>query len=142
MNVSATIVRILHILIIALYCVAPFTNSDPLLVLHLFTGPFLWFHWITNNDTCSLTLLEMKLRGIEECEESFFWSVVSPLYKPQCDDLGRQFIWIASIALWLVTVSKVLKNPSMVTDMFADMRRLVTGGGVTQEITSEAAKIP
>lgn len=78
----------------------------------------LWIHWITLRDECSLTLLEMKLRGIEDCKESFFWNVVSPIYKPRTDETMRQFIWIASIALWLVTLSKVLKHPEMIAEVF------------------------
>jgi hypothetical protein len=98
------------------------------LVLHLSTGPSLAFHWITNNDTCSLTLLEMKLRGIEKCDESFFFKIVSPIYKPTwCDDSGKQLIWVISILLWLVTVAKVVRKPGMVTGMFGDMMELVRG---------------
>jgi cytochrome c oxidase assembly factor CtaG len=69
-------------------------------------------------DECSLTLLEMKLRGIENCNESFFWNVVSPIYKPRTSDTGKQLLWLASVVLWLITLSKVLKNPHMVVDVF------------------------
>lgn len=118
MNIAANIVWLIHLAFIAWYVITPFTNNAPMLVLHFFTFPFLAIHWLTNQDTCSLTLLEMKLRGIEDCKESFFWSVVSPIYKPQTDDTGKQLIWIASIALWLVTLVKVLKYPQMITDVF------------------------
>ena len=118
MELAANIVWLIHILFIIWFVITPFTNNVPMLTLHFFTGPFLWFHWITNRDECSLTLLEMKLRGIEDCKESFMWSVVSPIYKPRTDDSMRQLMWLASILLWLVTLSKVLKNPHMITDVF------------------------
>lgn len=117
MVVAATLVWIIHMLVLVWFCLTPFYGNEPFLVLHLIMGPFLWFHWIMNNDECSLTLLEMKLRGITECEKSFMWNVVSPIYKPRDADV-RVFVWVASILLWLVTLSKVIKRPAMIGDMF------------------------
>lgn len=118
MELVANLVWLIHMAFILWFVITPFTNNKPMLVLHFFTAGFLWLHWLTNRDECSLTLLEMKLRGIEDCKESFMWSVVSPIYKPRTDATMRQVIWVASIALWLVTVSKVLKDPHMVADVF------------------------
>lgn len=112
----ANIVWLLHMLFILWMIVIPFTNIEPMLVLHLIVCPFLWFHWILNEDTCSLTMLEMHLRGVK-CDESFFHSVVSPVYKISDDDM-RSAAWVASIGLWLVTLSKVMKRPKMITDVF------------------------
>jgi len=113
----ANLVWLLHMAFIAWMVMVPFSDNEPMLVLHLFTVPFLWFHWIMNDDTCSLTLIEMKLRGLETCEKSFFYSLVSPVYKPKDDDV-RAVAWVAAIGLWLVTLSKVVKNPKMVGDVF------------------------
>lgn len=118
MEIAANIIWLIHIAFILWYIITPFTNNVPMLTLHFFTAPMLWVHWITLRDECSLTLLEMKLRGIEDCKESFFWNVVSPIYKPRTDETMRQFIWIASILLWLVTLSKVLKRPEMIAEVF------------------------
>lgn len=114
---AANVIWVLHMLFVVWMVVTPFTNNEPNLVLHLFVGPFLWFHWIMNEDACSLTLMEMKLRGIQDCKESFFHHVVSPIYKPRDEDI-RVMAWMASIGLWLVTLSKVLKRPQMIGDMF------------------------
>jgi len=119
----ANIIWLIHLAFIIWYTVTPFTHAEPMLVLHLFTGPFLALHWILNDDNCSLTLMEMKLRGIEKCEESFFWNVVSPIYKPRTDDTGKQVIWIAMIGLWMVTLTKILRRPGMVGDMFRNAFR-------------------
>ena len=118
MEIAANIVWLIHMLFIAWFTITPFTNNAPMLALHFFTGPFLFLHWISLRDECSLTLLEMKLRGIENCNESFFWNVVSPIYKPRTTETGKQLLWLVSILLWLVTVSKVLKNPEMVAEVF------------------------
>lgn len=113
---AANIVRILHILFVLWMILIPFSNNEPMLVLHLIVSPFLWLHWLTSQDACSLTLLECYLRGVPS-DQSFFHSVVSPVYKIQ-DETIRGIAWVASIGLWLVTLSKVLKRPQMITDVF------------------------
>lgn len=115
--IAANIVWILHFLFMAWFVLTPFFNNGPMLTLHLFTGPLLWLHWLLNDDTCSLTLLEMKLRGIDHCNESFFWNVVSPIYKPQLNANGSNILWIVSVLLWLITVAKVLRKPEIVGDI-------------------------
>ena len=114
---AALFIRILHILIVLWLIIVPFTNIEPLLVLHLIMMPFLWLHWILNDDTCSLTIMEMKLRGIEQPCESFFYNLVSPVYKIR-DEEVRVAAWWASIVLWLITLSKVLRRPHMIKDVF------------------------
>jgi hypothetical protein len=113
---AANVVRVIHILFMLWMAVVPFTNNEPMLVLHLIVNPFLWLHWITNQDACSLTLLEMYLRGVPP-EKSFFHSVVSPVYKID-DETLKGLCWTISIALWLITLSKVMKRPKMITDVF------------------------
>jgi hypothetical protein len=120
MNAGATFIRLLHYAFIMFYVIAPFTQNSSLLLLHLMTGPLLWVHWYTLSDECSLTLIECWFRGIpySQRQESFFFNVVSPIYKFKSDAEVRKFIWIASIILWLITLAKVLHNPSIVTEPF------------------------
>lgn len=120
MNVAANIIRLLHYAFIVFYVVAPFTKNDSLLLLHLMTGPLLWVHWYAMSDECSLTLIECWCRGIpySERQESFFFNLVNPIYKFDSDADVRRFIWIASIALWMVTFAKVVNNPSILTNTF------------------------
>ena len=129
MSIGANLIWVLHILLVIWLVVTPFTQNEPMLVLHLIMVPFLWFHWILNDDTCALTLIEQKLRGIDpsECaEKSFFFNLVSPVYKIQ-DDAVRKISWVLSIALWLVTLSKVMKRPSMIKDIFTNAKRAACG---------------
>lgn len=129
MGIGANLIWLLHILLVVWLVVTPFTQNEPMLVLHLIMVPFLWFHWILNDDTCALTLIEQKLRGIDpsECsEKSFFFNLVSPVYKIQ-DDAVRKISWVLSIALWLVTLSKVMKRPSMIKDIFTNAKRAACG---------------
>jgi hypothetical protein len=106
----------LHLLFVAWVVAVPFTNNEPMLVLHLFVVPFLWFHWLLNDDTCALTLMERHLRGVS-AEDSFFHALVSPVYKIQDGDV-RAVSKAASAALWLITLSKVMRRPAMIKDVF------------------------
>ena len=124
---AADLIWLIHIAFVAWYVLVPFFNSKPMLVLHLFTGPLLFLHWILNSDDCSLTLLEMKLRGIDDCKESFFWNLVSPIYKPKSDQTTRQMVWAISLLLWGITVVKVVKHPDIITDVLHDGIRAFKG---------------
>jgi hypothetical protein len=112
----ANVCWVLHVLFVLWVIVTPFTNNEPMLVLHLIVMPFLWFHWLLNDDTCALTLAERTLRGVPS-EESFFHNLVSPVYKIRDSDL-RSASWAISVLLWLATLAKVLRRPDMIRDAF------------------------
>lgn len=120
MNLAANLIWLLHIVFVIFFVVAPFTNCKPLLLLHAMTGVLLFTHWYLNNDDCFLTLVECKLRGISynERQESFFWNLVNPIYKFESDKDMRRAVWMVSIGLWLITVFKIYKDPTIVTDTF------------------------
>ena len=112
----ANVVWVLHLLFLLWVVIVPFTSNEPMLVLHLVVMPFLWVHWLMNDDTCALTLMERHLRGVPS-EESFFHKLVSPVYKIR-DSQVRGLSWFISVGLWLITLSKVMKRPGMVGDVF------------------------
>lgn len=116
----ANLIWLLHIAFIIFYAVTPFTDIHRFPELHillLFTGPCLFVHWLANSDECALTHLEMLFRGGEKTE-SFFYNLVQPVYQPTDDRQVRSFIWAASIALWLITLVKFIKNPCVFKDFF------------------------
>lgn len=115
-TVLANLCWLLHIMFVLWVVITPFTHNEPMLVLHLMVMPFLWFHWVLADDTCALTLMERHLRGVPS-DESFFHNLVSPVYKIRDKDL-RAASWIASVVLWLITLSKVLQRPQMIRDVF------------------------
>lgn len=112
----ANLCWVLHLLFVAWVLITPFTHNEPMLVLHLVILPFLWFHWWMNDDTCALTLMERHLRGVPSTE-SFFHNLVSPVYKIKDSDL-QSMSWLITVVLWLVTLSKVMKRPRMIKDVF------------------------
>ena len=101
----ATIVCVVHLAFLAFATLAPFSSDPAVLALYVLTIPFLWVHWACNDDTCALTLLERKLRGLEGNDESFVHRIVSPVYKIR-DEHASQVAWVASVGLWLVAFAR------------------------------------
>ena len=99
------LIWVLHAAYIAFMALAPFSSSRTLLVMHALTTPALWVHWLLNDDQCALTMLEKAVRGVGD-DRSFFHALVSPVYKVRDADV-RAACWVASAALWAVTMSKV-----------------------------------
>ena len=112
MSFAANLVRIIHVLIVVAALVVPFVNDDTLLSAYVFLIPFLWAHWLMNDDSCALTALECRLRGLESDGESFIYSVVSPVYKIQ-DDQVKTMAWGVSLVLWCVAVYRVRQRGSL-----------------------------
>lgn len=56
------LITLTHILFVLFVVVTPFTNSNYFLLLHVIIVPFIIFHWVINNNTCCLTLMEKTLR--------------------------------------------------------------------------------
>lgn len=102
---ASWIITALHLAYVAFVAWAPFSGHRGAMVLHALTTPMLWVHWLLNDDQCALTLLEKAVRGVED-DRSFFHALVSPVYKVRDADL-RVACWAASVALWLVCVSRL-----------------------------------
>lgn len=105
MNVPATIVRIAHLSFVAWMIYAPFSNDRHVLLTHAVMCPFLVLHWITNTDGCVLTLLEKKLRGVDD-DQSFVHSIVSPIYKINDSELKKIVLGV-TLVLWIITLAKL-----------------------------------
>jgi len=78
------LVTLLHTLFVIFVVITPFTNSTYLLFLHFVVIPFIIIHWLLNNNTCALTLMEKKLRKelykIEDDNECFTCKLIEPVY--------------------------------------------------------------
>ena len=101
----ADLINVFHMLIILFIIVAPFTNLTPLLILHITFSISLLVHWIGNNNTCSLTLMESYLRGINSTE-SYSHKFIAPMY-----DIGdtewSNICYIIVISLMLFSIYKL-----------------------------------
>lgn len=103
--IAATLISLVHALIVAWNLYAPFSSVALIRVSYVVFAPFLMLHWILNDDTCALTALECKLRGLEDCGESFVHRVVSPIYKIT-DVQVRYATWAFTAFAWFYALSK------------------------------------
>lgn len=101
----APAIRVVHVAFVTFLVCAPFSSNARVLVLHYLCVPLVWLHWLTNDQTCVLTLLEKRARNVEN-DESFFHALLSPVFNIS-DEGVRRACWAASAMLWSVTASKV-----------------------------------
>ena len=113
------VVKIIHLALILFVLITPFFNSIPLLIIHIATVISLLLHWSVNNDTCFLTLVEAKLRGINN-SESFIHSIVSPVYKfTEVDVNNISYILITILGLIsTVKLYKIYKKRKLILEKY------------------------
>ncbi len=120
--ILATIIRIIHIMIITFVLVAPFSQLAPILILNITGCWSLLVHWAANNDVCCLTLMEAKLRGIHY-KEGFLHQFVSPVYKISDEQISQ-------IAYYVVIISMLLSVYNLiVTKSFQKAKKCYENNG-------------
>lgn len=109
------IISIIHAIIVAFIIVVPFTNITVLLLLYVIIVPFIILHWILNNNQCSLTLVERKLRkkiyGNYSPSDCITCRLIEPIYDFR--KKHKQFttlIYAATIILFLIAVLKLVNK--------------------------------
>lgn len=104
-----TLIQLLHILYILFVVITPFTNNIFFLSMHLIFIPFMMLHWICNENTCALTLMEQTMRykmyGTTDKNMCFTAKLIEPVYdfKKNHDEFSTA-IYLLTIILWLITV--------------------------------------
>ncbi len=105
------IITILHIIFVLFVVVVPFTSSNYLLMMHAVFIPFLLFHWLLNDNTCALTMLERKLRKEitgKDCDECITCKLIEPVYDFRKNyETFTVIIYTITIGLWLISVGKL-----------------------------------
>lgn len=102
----ANAVWLLHMLVLLFIVIAPFTNGEFALLMHFIMAPGLLVHWATNMDTCALTLVEARLRGVP-CSQTFLDGLVGSLYRLPGSYSAGGLATVATLLLWCVTAYKV-----------------------------------
>lgn len=105
-------ITLVHIMLVIFMTVTPFTNSNYFLLLHAIFVPFLILHWICNDNTCVLTIIERKLRkeiyGKVDEEDCVTCRLIEPVY-----DFRKNYksftilIYIITILLFLISSGKL-----------------------------------
>lgn len=104
----ANCISIFHIVIILFVLIAPFTNMISLLILHVVFCLSLLVHWIGNNNTCSLSYFESKLRGMDYTE-SFSHKFIGPIYDIS-NTSWSNMCYIITIFLMILSIYLIYKS--------------------------------
>ena len=105
----------LHVLLVLFLIVAPFTNIIPLVFLHALIIPFILLHWVINDNTCALTIMEFKIReiingGPVDRSQCFMARLMDPIYDFKKNNHSRRhFLYISMILLWFISCYKLIK---------------------------------
>lgn len=98
-----------HIAFILFVIVTPLTSSNYFLFMHAVTIPFLIAHWLCNDNTCVLTLIERKLRGKKkEDNDCFTCQLIEPVYDFHKNyQVFSQATYLIVIIFWLISTGKL-----------------------------------
>ena len=108
------LINVLHIIVIIFVLCAPFSGSNYLLFMHTIIVPFIMLHWVLNNNTCSLTVMEKFVRtqtyGVQpEDEECFSYKFIAPIYDFNKNNQAfSYFTYVATFGLWSISVYNLI----------------------------------
>jgi hypothetical protein len=112
-NSIANLISALHLILIILIISLPFSNTPLFLFLHCVFIPFIIFHWLVHDDTCVLTIIEKKLRGITNNDDvkkkCYTQQLLSPIFNfaNNYNDFSK-FTYISIIILLSISFSKLI----------------------------------
>ena len=110
MTLLATVIKVIHFLLVVFIIATPFIGTDYMLSMHFMIVPFIMAHWLTNQSVCALTEMEKLISGKDCDEETFFGQVVGPVYKFRTQKEEYLFDWTLLISLWFVTFARLQGN--------------------------------
>lgn len=128
-TLAASTIFVLHLSIILFIVITPFYPRVSWLIriLHFVVGCSLLLHWCLNDATCVLTILESRLRGINE-SESFMHRLVSPVYMVSDEKLRLLSIYslpiLMVVNLWQLYLDPEIKGLTL-RDIFTSPLGLI-----------------
>lgn len=103
--ILATIINFLHFCFVLFVVITPFFQNANLLFLHILIVPFMIAHWITNNNSCSLTLIERKLSNSENDDDCFTCKLIEPVYDFKKNNVDKSdVIYFVTVVLWIISL--------------------------------------
>ena len=113
-DILLKIITLLHVLFVIFVVVTPFINSNYFLFIHSIFIPFLILHWICNDNTCVLTIIERKLRKeINKTDnvddDCITCKLIEPVY-----DFRKNYktftilIYGITLSLWSISVGRLI----------------------------------
>lgn len=104
------IITFAHVLFVLFVILVPFIGNNYFLLLHSIFIPFIILHWICNDNTCVLTVIEKKLRKDLNKDEGdcITCQLIEPVY-----DFRKNYtkfsviIYLIAIFLWCISAGKL-----------------------------------
>lgn len=116
------LISVIHLIVVIFILVAPFSNSNYLISLHIIIVPFIVLHWVLNNNTCCLTMAEKYIReknagqsgqsgqSVKD-DDCFTYKLVAPIYDfNKNNETFSILIYILTIGLWSVSVYNLINK--------------------------------
>lgn len=107
------LITLTHLLLVLFIIAIPFTDSNYFLLLHAIFIPFMMIHWICNDNTCVLTIVERKIRKMikkekEDDKDCFTCRLIEPIYdfKKNYESFSKT-IYLVTIGLWLISAGRL-----------------------------------
>jgi hypothetical protein len=110
-GILANCISVFHILIIVFVLLAPFSNIPYIHVLHIAGSLTLFVHWAFNNNTCALSVIESKLRGLDYTE-SYSHKFIAPLYNISQTDWSN-VVWIVTATAMSISLYKLYHSDKL-----------------------------
>lgn len=119
----ANVISLLHLGLVLWMIYTPLLDPSPHhVILHVIVSLFLLGHWAVGNTTCALTLIEKRVRGVQD-DKSFVHSVVSPVYDIP-DPKLRVIVRWCTIGLLTISLLRLYASGwGPMTEFTADIRR-------------------
>ena len=110
------IITLLHILYITFVVVTPFYGTSYFLLIHSIILPFMMMHWVMNDNTCALTIMEQKIRetmtgGTVSKHDCFMGNLIEPVYDFRANHIEHSsLIYLITLSLWAIGLYKLYDN--------------------------------
>lgn len=134
MNLNYVLLKVitfLHFLLILFVVGVPFVDSNYLLLVHSIFVPFMIVHWICNDNTCVLTLIERKLRkelyNQEPSEDDCITcKLINPIYdfKKNNNDFSNVIYTITFLLFFISFLRLIYKYKVGLISNFADLMKI------------------
>ena len=110
----SNIIRLIHVLLIIYILTCPFycfgITCD---IFYIVFVPFVFLHWIFNNDDCALTVIENYFRGqnifSKNINSNFMYNLVSPVFNLPIL-MNRKFLYIILFILYIIKICNLCNN--------------------------------
>ena len=105
------LIKLLHLIFLCFVIFAPFTNIPDILLMHSIVVPFMVLHWLLNNNTCVLTLVERQMRkhmlNEEDDNNCFTCQLIEPVYDLTKNNNKNTIIYLCTLILFFISAYKV-----------------------------------